>query len=77
MSFFKGVSTQNSANPLNVTDLANVFGYILANPNGVVSFCIQCLTCTTLKTRLVSLSGPHMLHIDTAKLCTAAQLCVC
>ncbi len=37
MSFFKGVSTQNSANPLNVTDLANVFGYILANPNGVVS----------------------------------------
>ena len=37
MSFFKGVSTQNSANPLNVTDLANIFGYMLANPNGVVS----------------------------------------
>jgi hypothetical protein len=37
MSFFKGVSTDAAADPLTVSNLTDVIGYIFANPNGVVS----------------------------------------
>ena len=36
MSFFKGVSTDAAADPLTVSNLTDVIGYIFANPNGVV-----------------------------------------
>jgi hypothetical protein len=35
MSFFKGVSTDAAADPLTVSNLTDVIGYIFANPNGV------------------------------------------
>ena len=37
MSFFQGVNTQASADPLNATDIANLIGLLFDNPNGMVS----------------------------------------
>ena len=47
MSFFHGVSTQDSANPLNATDIATQINNLFANPNGMVSICgtLQLLHC--------------------------------
>jgi hypothetical protein len=35
MSFFQGVNTQASANPLNATDIATLIGLLFGNPNGM------------------------------------------
>ena len=61
MSFFQGVNTQASADPLNATDIATLIGYLFDNPNGMVRSSCRSLALLTHDT--VALVGAVALHM--------------
>ncbi len=58
MPFFNGVSTDASAYPLNATDIANQINLLFANPNGMVSFLLCCMSSVHLLVAPRGCRGP-------------------